>query len=133
MPLRISLKPEERLIVGGAVVRNAGRRGLQLMVENDVPILRGKEVMGLADATSPCRRIYFAIQLMYVDPEHLPDHQALFTELMAEVAEASPSMRARLDEITELTAAGKHYQALRLTRKLIEYEEELISHVASRR
>ncbi len=133
MPLRIALKPEERLIVGGAVVRNAGRRGLQLMVENDVPILRGKEVMGLADATSPCRRIYFAIQLMYVDPEDLANHGALFAELMAEVAEASPSMRGRLDEITDLITAGKYYQALRLTRQLIEYEEELISHVASRR
>ena len=55
MPLQISLRAGERLIVGGAVIKNVGSRAA-LLIENDVPILRGKEVMSLADATSPCRR-----------------------------------------------------------------------------
>jgi flagellar protein FlbT len=129
MPLRISLKAGERFILGGAVVRNGDTR-TQLAVENDVPVLRGKEVMSLAEATSPCRRIYFAIQLMYVDPPGVEEHQALYWQLVREVVEASPSMADRLREISRRIHDGKHYQALKLTRRLIAYEEELVSHVA---
>ena len=132
MPLRISLKAGERLIVGGAVVRNTGAR-TSLLIENDVPILRGKEVMSLEEADSPCRRIYFAIQLMYVDDRNQVEHQQLYLELVREVLDASPSMRSQLEAISALIADHRLYQALKLARKLIAYEEELISHVTLRR
>lgn len=132
MPLRISLKAGERLIVGGAVVRNGASRS-ELLIENDVPILRAREVMALEDATSPCRRIYFAIQLMYVDPERMAEHQQLYWQLVREVLEASPSMTELLTEMSARIGNGQYYQALKLGRRLIGYEEELISHAASRR
>ena len=131
MPLRISLRAQERLIVGGAVVRNGNHR-CDLMIENDVPILRGKDVLGLDEATSPCKRIYFAVQLMYVDPAHLADHQKLYGELVREVIEASPSMTALLTQLNERIAADQYYQALKVARKLIAYEQELISHAVVR-
>ena len=131
MPLRISLKAGERLIVGGAVVRN-GKSRCDLLIENDVPILRGSEVLSLDDADSPCRRIVFAIQLMYVDPDHAVEHCSLYAQLVQEVLQASPSMTPLMAEISERVAAGQFYPALKLGRKLIAYEEELISHVAVR-
>lgn len=131
MPLRISLKAGERLIVGGAVLRN-GQSRCDLLVENDIPILRGKEVISLEEATTPCRRILFAIQLMYVDADHNAEHQKLYWQLVREVIEASPSTTALLTEMSERIGAGEYYQALKLGRKLIAYEEELISHAAHR-
>ncbi len=131
MPLRISLKAGERLIVGGAVVKN-GKSRCDLLIENDVPILRGREVLSLDEADSPCRRIVFSIQLMYVDPGNLAGHQALYTELVQDVLDASPSMRPLIATIDQRIAAGQFYPALKLGRKLIAYEEELISHVAVR-
>ena len=131
MPLRISLRAQERLIVGGAVVRN-GQHRCDLVIENDVPILRGKDVLGLDEATSPCRRIYFAVQLMYVDPSNLPDHQRLFSELVREVIDASPSMTPLLTQLNERIAANQYYQGLKVARKLIAYEQDLISHAAVR-
>lgn len=131
MPLRISLKTGERLIVGTAVIRNGGHR-CDLVVENDVPILRGKDVLGLDDATSPCRRIQFAIQLLYVDPANQPSHQALYEQLVREVIEASPSTVPLLSQVSGLVAAGRYYQALKVGRQLIAYEQELISHAVAR-
>lgn len=132
MPLRISLKAGERLIVGGAVVRNGGHR-CELMIENDVPILRGKEVLGLDEASSsPCRRIYFTVQLMYVDPDNLETHQRLFQELIRDVIDASPSTTPMIAELSERIAAGEYYHALKAARKLIAYEQELISHASAR-
>ena len=132
MPLRISLKANERLIVGGAVVRNGSSRA-DLLIENDVPILRGKEVMGLEEADSPCRRIYFAIQLMYIDEKNAVEHHKLYWQLVQDVLEASPSMGPFLTDISGRIADGKFYQALKIARKLIAYEGDLIRHAAVRR
>ena len=131
MGLRITLKAGERLILGGAVVKNGATRS-DLIIENDVPILRGKDVMRLEDAVSPCRRIYFTIQLMYVDPVNLDQHREIYLELVSDAVHASPSMTATLSDISSFVVAGQYYQALKVARKLIAYEEELISHVAIR-
>ena len=63
MALTITIKPHEKLIIGGAVIVN-GKAKSEMLIENNVPILRGKDIMSLDMADSPCKRIYFAIQLM---------------------------------------------------------------------
>ena len=43
MGLKITLKPGERMIIGGAVITNAGTK-CHFIVENTVPILRDKDI-----------------------------------------------------------------------------------------
>jgi flagellar biosynthesis repressor protein FlbT len=128
MALKITLKPHERLIIGGAVITN-GSSGTHLVVENNVAILRQKDIMSLKDADSPCRRIYFTIQLMYVDEKNLPEHHRIFWELIKDVLDAAPSQKGRIAEISDLILNRQYYQALKLTKKLIAYEQEAINHV----
>jgi len=128
MALKITLKPNERLIIGGAVITN-GSTATDLVVENNVPILRHKDIMSLSDADSPCRRIYFTIQLMYVDEKELPEHHRIYWELVKDVAGAAPSQKERIVEISSLVLNRQYYQALKLTKKLIAYEQEAINHV----
>ncbi|MBI4763939.1 MAG: flagellar biosynthesis repressor FlbT, partial [Deltaproteobacteria bacterium] len=125
MSLKISLKPQERLIVGGTVLKNTGGR-CDLLVENRVPILREKDIMGEKDADSPCKRIYFTIQLMYVDEENLVTHHNTYWKLLREVVNAAPSTLTLVDQISDHLLNGRYYQALKLTRTLIEYEQEVI-------
>lgn len=127
MALKLMLKPQERLIIGGAVITN-GPSPVRITVENNVPVLRGKEIMAETEATSPCRRIYFSIQLMYVDEKNIVEHHKIFWELARDLIEAAPSTAEQIRGISELILAGKYYQALKETRKLIDYEEELIRH-----
>jgi hypothetical protein len=56
---------DERLIVDGAVIRNGGKASV-LFIENVIPILREKDIMGEKEADTPCKRIYFILQLMYL-------------------------------------------------------------------
>jgi flagellar biosynthesis repressor protein FlbT len=128
MALKITLKPHERLIIGGAVITNGGT-GTQFVVENNVPILRQKDIMSLKDADSPCRRIYFTIQLMYVDEKDLSENHRIYWELVKDVAEAAPSQKGRIAEISDMILNRRYYQALKLTKKLIAYEQEAIEHV----
>ena len=128
MPLKITLKPHERMIVGGAVITN-GNAKCDLLIENKVSILRQKDIMSEKDADSPCRKIYFTIQLMYMDEENLIEHQNTYWKLVQDIVKAAPSMLALIDQISEHILNNKYYQALKLARKLIDYEQEVIDRV----
>jgi len=128
MSLKITLKPKERLIIGGAVVVNSNGK-CDLIIENNVPILRGKDIISLKEADSPCKKIYFIIQLMYVDEKNMADHHKTYWELVRDVTEAAPSRKPLLQEISENVLQNRYYQALKLTRKLVEYEQEVINQV----
>jgi flagellar protein FlbT len=126
MALKISLKPHERMIIGGAVVTNGDSR-TRLVIENKVPLLREKDILSEQDANSPARRIYFAIQLMYVDEENLMTHHQLYWNLVEELVDAAPSVIALVDQISEHILFGRYYQALKIAQQLIEYEEEMVN------
>lgn len=130
MPLKITLKPYEKFILGRAVITNGDAKSV-FIVENDVPILREKDILSLEAADTPCRKIYFAIQLMYVDNKNLPDRHKTFWELVRDVVEAAPSTKPMLHEISGCILNDRYYQALKLTKKLIEYEREIVNHVRS--
>jgi flagellar protein FlbT len=128
MPLKITLKPRERLILGGAVVRN-GDTGSRLTVENEVPILREHDILSQRDAGTPCKRIYFAVQLMYVDERNLEEHLKLYRTLVDDVVAAAPSTARYTGEISRLVVEKKYYQALKIARQLIDYEQELFQRI----
>ena len=125
MSLKITLKPNEKMIIGGAVIR-AGAGKCHFFVENNVPILRQNGIMTAEDAHSPARRIYLAIQLMYVDEARIAEHQNLYWELIRDFVDAAPSSLKIVDRINELIVAGNYYQALKTARQLIDYEQEVI-------
>jgi len=128
MALKISLKPHEKLIIGGALIANGNSKS-DFVLENTVPLLREKDIMSLQEADSPCKKIYFAIQLMYVDEKNMADHHKVYWELVQDVVEAAPSRKHLLKEISENILQDRYYQALKLAKKLIDYEEEVINRV----
>jgi flagellar protein FlbT len=128
MGLKITLKPGERMIIGGAVITN-GTTKTNLIVENKVAILREKDILSAEVANSPARRIYFAIQLMYIDEANLADHHKLYWKLVREFLDAAPSAVGIVDRINEEIVSSRYYQALKRCKKLIAFEEEIIASV----
>lgn len=128
MALKLTLKPDERVIIGGAVITNGGERS-DLVIENNVPVLRQKDIMSEKDANSPCRRIYLAIQLMYVDEKNIKEYHNTYWNLVSDVVKAAPSTIGLFDQISEHILNSRYYKALKLAQKLIDYEQEAISHV----
>jgi flagellar protein FlbT len=128
MALKITLKPHEKMIIGGAVVTNGNSKS-ELLVENNVPILRQKDIMNEKDSNSPTRRIYFVIQLMYIDEKNLALHHKSYWKLVQDFIQAAPTALPTVDQISRNILGGQYYQALKLARNLIDYEEEIISRV----
>ena len=131
MALKINLKPHERLIIGGAVISNGNSKS-EFIVENNVPVLREKDILREKDAHTPCKRIYFMIQLMYVDEKDLVEKHNIYWTLVKEVAKAAPSTVRLIGQISEDILNNRYYQALKLAKKLIEYEEEAMEHARTR-
>ncbi len=131
MALKLTLRPGERMILGGAVVTNAGGR-CELIVENEVPILREKNIMREKEADTPARRIYFVVQLMYIDEQNLVTHHNLYWRLVRDFLRAAPSAIGIIDAISEHIVHRDYYKALKTARKLIAYEREAIESAKQR-
>jgi flagellar biosynthesis repressor protein FlbT len=123
--LKISLKPGEKILISGAVVTNGNTRS-NLSIENKVAILREKDIMKEAGADTSCRRIYFVIQLMYIDEGNVVEYHNTYWNLVKDVVAAAPSTLGLLDQISKRILNGEYYKALKLTRKLTDYEEEVV-------
>jgi flagellar protein FlbT len=130
MALKITLKPSELMIIGGAVVTNGNATSCDLVIQNKTPILRQKDILTEEKADSPCRRIYYAIQLMYIDEDNLAAYHKVYWDLVIDVVQAAPSIVALIDSINEHILHRRYYQALKLTKRLIDYEQEAIESVS---
>ncbi len=58
MPLKLSLKPKEAVVVNGAVLRNGERRGT-ILLQNQARVLRQKDVLEPEETHSPERAPLF--------------------------------------------------------------------------
>jgi flagellar protein FlbT len=125
MPLKVELKPGERIILGDSVITNGDQR-TRLVIEGDAPILREKDIMTRKAANSPAKRIYLAIQLMYTSKDPSAHHDIYFS-LMRDLLRAAPSMWGIVENINNHILTGEMYKALKSARKLIAREEELLS------
>ena len=102
MPLKITLKPGERMVLSGAVVTNGSNRKCELLINNNAPVLREKDILAEKDA---------------------------YWQLVGELLEAASSQTGIVDQISENIVNGRYYQALKLAGDLIEYEQEVLRNV----
>ena len=126
MSLKVELKPGERLIIGTAVVRNGDQRA-RLFIEGDAPILREKDILTAGPADTPAKKIYLAVQLMYLQQD-LSSHNEFYFPLVQDFLRAAPSALGLIAEVNNRILSGDLYKALKAAKKLITYEQELISH-----
>jgi flagellar protein FlbT len=66
---------------------------------------------------------------MYVDEENLVTHHNTYWKLVQGLISAAPSTIGPIDQISIHILAGRYYQALKLGKKLIDYEEEILKNV----
>ena len=129
MPLKITLNPGEKMIVGGAVISNGSSRKCELLINNNALVLREKDILTEKEASTPCSRIYFTVQLMYIDHENRQVHVDKYWQQVTELLSAVPTLTGLIDQISENIVNEKYYLALKLAGDLIAYEQEVIKHV----
>ena len=131
MPLKLSLKPQEKFVLNGAVLTNGDKR-TSLVLQNKACVLREKDLMQPEDASTPARRIYFPIMMMYLDPDLSEDYYDEFALRMTEFMGAIRNRGALAScvDISRDVMRGAYYKALMTCKKLFEFEGERLSYVA---
>lgn len=127
MALKVELKPGERIIIGDSIITNDNQR-TRLFIEGQAPILREKDILTPATADTPAKRVYLAVQIMYLSSEVEKIKENYFT-LVNDIVKAAPSTIPYVTGISNSIISGAFYKALKEARKLIEYEGTLIGHV----
>jgi flagellar protein FlbT len=129
MSLKVELKPGERLIVGNCVITNSDQR-TRLFIDGKAPILREKDIMTVAKADTPAKRVYLAVQLMYLEDD-IATLRGEYFSLVNDIITAAPSTLGLVDEINNAILTGDLYKALKVAKKLIQYEQDLLTNAAS--
>jgi flagellar protein FlbT len=128
MPLKVELKPGERIFIGECVITNDEQR-TRLLIDGTAPVLREKDIMTAEAADTAAKRIYLAVQLMYTSRDPRTHHEVYFA-LIRDIVQAAPSTWAYIEIINNHILRGELYKALKHSRKLIEYEQELLRNAA---
>lgn len=124
MALRIELKPQERLIINGALIRNGDRRSV-FMIENQSKFLRESEIITESEADTAAKRLCVTLQFIYL-ADNPPEAEDLFVRQATEILKASPSMGPYILAIQDQLSARQFHRAIKHGRELIAYERQLL-------
>jgi len=125
MSLKVELKPGEKLLIGNCVVTNSDQR-TRIFIDGKGPILPEKAILTAETADTPAKRIYLAVQLMYIQ-EDVEMLRRDYFQLINDIVRAAPSTVQIVDEINNEILTGSLYKALKAAKKLIQYEQDLLS------
>ena len=123
MPLKIELKPHESIIIGESLITNDGER-TRFYIEGNGPSLREKFILREKEANTPCKRVYFVVQQMYLSrgDDKLQD---MYLEYVRDLQKAAPSLIPYIAPVTENIINSDYYSAIKNADKLLKKEEEL--------
>ncbi len=122
MPLRVELKPFERIVIGESVIINSATRA-SFLIDGDTPILREKDTVTEETANTPARKLYYCVQMMYLKNDAVRYRES-YARHLAALRAAMPGARELIDAANHHVACGALYKALKEIRKLMKREEE---------
>lgn len=125
--LKISLKPNEKIYINGAVLRVDRKVSLELL--NDVQFLLENHVLQAEQASTPLRQLYFIVQIMLMNPDSAGQALGLFRKslplLLANFSDEQ--IKAGLKNIDRLVSEGQVYEALKSIRGLYPLEKNVLT------
>ncbi len=123
----LPLEPGGTVIVKGVPIHQ--RADGKILVPRDTPVLsREQLILDEKDADTATKKIYYALQLLTLDPAGAPAHHDGLINLLddrAEATELQPVLRS-LAIISELARKGDYIGALELARHLIQFDDALV-------
>lgn len=127
MPLKIQLKPKERVIINGAVIEGHPENRTEIVVMNNASVMRQKHILQESEADTPVKRLYFTVQMLYIDEDHRDRYLASFAKYHKDLADTLtlPIIVTSLELIETAVKQGKYYDAMKVCRDLMKVEAEL--------
>jgi flagellar protein FlbT len=132
MALKLTLKPDERIIVNGCAIRNSGRRHM-LTIESQADVIRGQDLLDPEGVATPVRLVYFLIQTALTRADLRDDLVTPIQKQLAELATVfGGGNLALVFEAANFVSIGDYYKALRALRPVMRHEEDLFARMQAK-
>ena len=129
MGLRLSLKPNEKLVINGCVISNANRRQM-LTIENHADVIREADLLDPDEAATPVSQAYFFIQSALLDPGIRDDIVPIVQKRLGQLAAVfEDQISGLVFEAANHVSRGDYYKALSKLRGVLKHEAELIKRI----
>ena len=126
--LVLSLRPYEKVLVGGVVVQNGERKSSLRVLDDAAGVLRLSDAMHPGDARTPLTRCYYAAQLLLTGQAGEGGEDVLAALLGdAQAAFAGFAFAGDLAAAAEAARAGAWFRVMRTLRPLLPQEAALLS------
>jgi flagellar protein FlbT len=124
--MKISLRAGEKIYVNGAVLRADRKVSLEFM--NDVSFLLESHVIQVDQTTTPLRQLYFAAQIMLINPSIKDEANRTFKRMLNALLATfeNQHMLKELKLIDEMICNGRVFEALKAIRLLYTLEEQIL-------
>jgi len=121
MPLKLRVKPEEKIFVGGAVLKNAGKTAADLLVISDGPVLRQDYMMNTEKSNeSDFSQIYFLLQVIYLFRGKDMAIDNFVIETIKNFLKLYPDYAEDVEQILSSLEALDTFNALKTAHKMLE-------------
>ena len=129
--MNITLRAGERFFINGAVIRIDRKASIELL--NEVTFLLENHVMQAEEATTPVRQIYFAVQIMLMDPTAAASAGPLARSLIESTLRAyrATELTAGLKGVAASLVRGRNFEALKALRGLFAFEDKELESLAN--
>jgi len=124
--LKISLKPNEKIYINGAVIRVDRKVTVELM--NDVQFLLENHVVQAEDASTPLKQLYFILQVMLMSPPDAVEARDMFRRSLPLLLASfdDEQICGELKQVDRMVGEGHIYEALKAIRSLYPLERRAI-------
>ncbi|MBZ9848690.1 flagellar biosynthesis repressor FlbT [Mesorhizobium sp. CA14] len=124
--LKISLKPNEKIYINGAVIRVDRKVTIELM--NDVQFLLESHVIQADQASTPLRQLYFIVQIMLINPVGAAEARDMFRRSLPMLIASfdNQDICNSLKQIDRMVGEDEIYEALKAIRALYPLERKAL-------
>ncbi len=132
MPLKLTLKPGERIVINGCAIRNSDRRQV-LTIESRADVVRGKDLLEPDAAATPVSKVYFLVQTVLVSSETREKLIPMIQRDLAVLATVfGTSTVSHIFNAANFVSQGDYYKALSELRHVLRHEEEVLKSAVRR-
>jgi len=127
--LILKLSPKERILINGAVIENGDRRTRLAIKTPDAHILRLRDAIHPEEASTPVKRVCYAVQLVLSGDTNPADARLTLLRHIEDLSQVfvDAESRRHLDGASTALVSGDHYRCLKALRSLLPREERLLA------
>jgi flagellar protein FlbT len=130
--LRLKLRPNERVLINGAVIENGRTQAELRVLTPETKILRLRDALHPDTINTPTKRVCYVAQLVVageVQPEEAISQFVRGVVALKQVF-LDPGSQATMDQAIQSARAKNFYQAMQCMRRIMLYEELVMGNPA---